>query len=110
MCPVGRGRPSQGDFVVPGKIQGKVVAITESGALVTDISAAALREAPTDESVLVSCDEHETCGIYPAEHGQPDSTFLAYIGPRDCLELDIVGVGAGPMLGIRVGQSVTVKW
>lgn len=93
-----------------GKIEGKIVAITESGGLVTDISAEQLRSAPRDESVLVSCDEHETCGIYPAEHGQPEATFLAYINSNGVLELDIVGVGAAPMLGIRVGQAVVVKW
>ena len=107
---VGAGRGSKGEFAVPGKIEGKVVAITDSGALVTDISAQDLRAAPTDESVLVSCDEHETCGIYQADHNQPEATFLAYIGVRGVLELDIVGVGAGPMLGIRVGHPVVVKW
>ena len=95
---------------MPGKIQGKVVAITEAGALVTDITADQLKETPTDESVLVACDEHETCGIYPANHGQPKATFLAFLGPTGFLQLDIVGVGAGPMLGIRVGEKVVVKW
>ena len=95
---------------MPGKIQGKVVAITAAGGLVTDISAEQLRGAPTDESVLVSCDEHETCGIFPTDHGQPEATFLAYLGPSGALELDIVGVGAAPMLGVRVGEKVVVKW
>lgn len=95
---------------MPGKIQGKVVAITPAGALVTDITAEQLKAAPTDESVLVACDEHETCGIFPTDHGQPEATFLAYLGPGGCLELDIVGVGAGPMLGVRVGETVVVKW
>lgn len=95
---------------MPGKIQGKVVAITAAGALVTDITAEQLRVAPTDQSVMVSCDEHETCGIYPADHGQPEATFLAFVGITGVLQLDIVGVGAGPMLGIRVGEKVTVTW
>lgn len=95
---------------MPGEIQGKVVEITPSGGLVTDIAADQLREAPTDESVIVSCDEHETSGIFSADHKQPEATFLAFLGPRGVLELDIVGIGAGPLLGIRVGEKVVVKW
>ena len=63
-----------------GKIEGKVVEITPSGSLVTDISAAQLQETPRDESVIVACDEHETSGIFPAEHGQPEATFRVIDG------------------------------
>ena len=95
---------------MPGKIDGKVVAITEEGNLVTDISADQLAEVPRGDQVLVRCDEHETVGIHPADHDEPEFTFLATLGPSGCLELSIVGESASSMLGIREGEAVLIKW
>ncbi len=96
--------------VVPGKIEGKVVSITAEGNLVTDISDEQLATAPRDDRVVVRCDEHETVGIHPPDHGEPEFTFLAFIGPSGFVELAIVGVSASGMLGIREGESVLIKW
>ncbi len=93
-----------------GKIQGSVVSVTASGSLVTDITADQLREAPRDERTQVRCDEHFTQGIFPPTHGEPEMTFLAVLGNSGPLQLEIVGENASLMLGIRVGQRVTVEW
>ena len=87
-----------------------MVSVTEAGNLVTDITAEQLRDAPRDESVAVRCDEHETCGIFGRDHGEPESTFLAILDPAGALELEIVGDSASLMLGIRVGEKVVVEW
>ena len=93
-----------------GKIQGSVVAVTAAGSLVTDITAEQLRDVPRDERTQVRCDEHFTQGIFPPTHGEPEMTFLAVLGDSRPLQLDIVGESASLMLGIRVGQQVTVEW
>lgn len=93
-----------------GRIQGKIVAVGDTGNLVTDITTEQLRHAPTDLRVHVVCDEHETFGIFPADHGQPESTFIATIGSRGVLELEIVGLSAQDMLGVRLGEAVVVEW
>lgn len=93
-----------------GKIEGQIVSVTEAGNLVTDITEQQLKDAPRDERVSVKCDEHETNGIYPLDHGQPDFTFLAQIGSGGHLELVIVGDNARLMLGLRVGEKVVVQW
>lgn len=92
------------------RIEGKVVAISAQGNLITDITSEQLQRAPTDERVRILCDEHETVGIFQAGHSEPESTFLALIGPQGALELEIVGLSASEMLGIRVGEKVAVEW
>ncbi len=95
---------------MPGKIEGKVVSITEEGNLVTDLSEKQLAEVPRGDQVTVRCDEHETVGIHPADHNEPEFTFLAILGPSGYLELAIVGVSASGMLSIREGESVLIRW
>ena len=92
------------------RIEGKVASITEAGNLVTDITSDQLRQAPRDQSVTVRCDEHETNGIFDVGHEEPESTFLARVGSSGCLELEIVGLSAAIMLGIRTGEKVEVLW
>ena len=93
-----------------GRIEGTVASVSESGNLVTDITAEQLADAPTDEQVTIRCDDHETNGIFPADHDQPEATLLAVLGPSGCLELEIVGDSARIMLGVSVGQKVEVVW
>jgi S-adenosylmethionine hydrolase len=95
---------------VPGKIEGTVVAYSDGGNLVTDIPHDRLRTVPAGGSVSVVCDEHETVGIYPPDHKEPDFTLLAMLGPSGFLELAIVGESAKSMLGVRLGEKVLVKW
>ena len=93
-----------------GRIEGTVVSITDAGSLVTDIKADQLKGVPTDDSVAIVCDGHETNGIFSADHDQPEATFLALIGASGKLELEIVGLSASAMLGIRGGERVVVTW
>jgi S-adenosylmethionine hydrolase len=93
-----------------GRIEGKVVSVTEAGNLVTDISAEQLRNAPRTEQTVVKCDEHETRGLFTPDHQEPPCTFLAVVNPANQLELSIVGDSARDMLGLRPGTTVTVEW
>jgi S-adenosylmethionine hydrolase len=95
---------------VPGKVHGKVVAFSDQGNLVTDITAAQLADAPRDERLTVRCDEHETNCLFESGHQQPDSTLIAVIGASARLELEIVGDSAKLMLGVPLGEKVEVTW
>jgi hypothetical protein len=95
---------------VSGRIEGSVVAITPEGDLVTSISSEQLRGAPRDPSALISCGEHETVGIFPPDHQEAPMTFLDILKEGDPLKPVIVGDSAKMMLGISVGETVTVKW
>jgi len=92
------------------KIEGIVVEINETGDLITDITAEKLKGAPADESVRIHFDGHETVGIHTLEHSEPEMTLLALIGKSGKLEITITGISVSDMLGIRVGEKVTVKW
>lgn len=93
-----------------GKVEGKIVAFTEQGNAVTDIAVESLAAAPRDTSVAIRCDEHETAGLFTADHSEPEMTLLALLGSSGFLELTIVGDSAKIMLGVRVGDAVKVKW
>ena len=95
---------------MPRSIEGKVVSISEGGNLVTDIPCADLAEAPRDSAVSIRCDEHETVGLFTAGHSEPEMSFLALLGDSGFLELTIVGDSAKMMLGVRVGERVSVQW
>ncbi len=93
-----------------GRIEGKIVGFSDSGDLLTDITADQLKYAPRDEHVRILCDEHETVGIFEANHGQPDATFLALLNAQGSLELRIVGMSARELLGIPLGERILVQW
>jgi S-adenosylmethionine hydrolase len=95
---------------VANRIDGSVTAIDSFGNLVTNITREQLAGVPTDESVTISCDEHETQGIFTAYAEQPPMTLIALIGSTDCLELAIVGDSAAIMLGVKAGTPVAVRW
>ena len=97
-------------MTVANRIDGEVTAIDSLGNLVTNISREMLAEAPTDESVGVFCDEHETRGIFQAHAEQPAMTLIAVVGSNDCLELAIVDDSAKLMLAVGVGTPVQVRW
>ncbi len=65
---------------------------------------------PTDESVIITCDEHETQGIFATYSDQPPMTFMAHVGSTGRLELAIVDENASAMLGVTVGAPVRVSW
>ena len=91
-------------------LEGQVVSVTEEGDLVTDIAVSALAATPRDEQVTIHCDGHVTSGIYPAQHDQPEMTFIAIEGTSGFLELALVGDNASRFLGIKPGANVLLKW
>jgi S-adenosylmethionine hydrolase len=99
-----------GAVKVANRIDGQVTAIDSFGNLVTDITREMLAGVPTDETVGVFCDDHETRCIFNAYADQPPMTLIALIGSNDCLELAIVDDSAKIMLGVKVGTPVQVKW
>ena len=95
---------------MPGKIEGAVVAYGPTGNLVTDIPHDRLRGVPAGDGVKIVCDEHETVGIYTADHQEEPSTLMAVLGESGFLELTIVGDSAKMMLGVGLKEKITVKW
>jgi len=69
-----------------------------------------LAGAPVDDSVTISCDEHETVGIFTTYADQPEMTLIALVGSSGQLELAIVNDSAAAMLGVGEGTKVTVCW
>jgi S-adenosylmethionine hydrolase len=95
---------------VPNRIDGEVIEVDSFGNLITNITRDMLHGVPTNDLVLVSCDEHETQGIYATYSDQPPMTFMAHVGSTGRLELAIVDENASAMLGVRVGAPVRVSW
>ena len=54
--------------------------------------------------------DHETTGIFKTYADQPEMTLIALVGSSGYLELAIVNDSAKIMLGVGVGERVTVKW
>ena len=98
-----------GNAGVPGKIEGTVVAYGPTGNLVTDIPNDRLASI-SSVGATVTCDEHETVGIYPADHPEEPCTLMAVLGAGGFLELTIVGESAKIMLGVSLREKVVVKW
>lgn len=96
--------------VVSQTLTGKVVEVDATGNLVTDIPSERLRGAPSDASLRVVVDEHETFGLYPAEHSQPPMTLVAIAEGNKPLTIVLVDDSASAMLGVRVGAMVEVHW
>ena len=92
------------------EIKGRVSSVDDSGRLVSDISIDQVADTPRDESTIVRFGDHETVGLHPAEHDQPPSTMVACLGKSGFIEIEIVGVSLSDMLGIKVGEPVTIKW
>lgn len=93
-----------------GKLKGKVVEINDSGDLVTDIAVSDLEQAPRDNSLKIQVDEHETFGLYPAEHQQPSMTLVAIAGEDGPVKITLVDDSATAMLGVQVGAEVKIAW
>jgi S-adenosylmethionine hydrolase len=95
---------------VSGKLEGTIVSVGDTGNLISDIPVARLDGVPTDERTTVSCDEHQTIGLFPPEHDQPQMTLIALLGSSGFLELSLVGDSARSMLGVREGEKIVVQW
>lgn len=95
---------------VSGTLSGKVVEVDDSGSLITDINAESLNGAPQDASLRIVVDEHETYGLFPADHSQPSMTLVAVVGESGPIKIELVGDSASAMLGVQVGASVELFW
>lgn len=95
---------------VANKITGEIVSIDSFGNLVTNITREMLADVPTDDTVAVRCDDHETRCIFATYAEQPPMTLVAVIGSNDQLELAIVDDSAKIMLGVTIGTPVEVSW
>ena len=91
-------------------VEGSVARIGESGQLISDITDEQLENTPRDGDTLVRFGGHETQGLFSADHGQPESTMVAYVGEGGSLEIEIVGVSLSDMLGIKAGEKISVSW
>jgi S-adenosylmethionine hydrolase len=92
------------------KIAGRVQSIDSFGNLITDISASTLENIPRGETTIITCDEHQTHGIFNTYADQPEMTLIALVGSSGQLELAIVGESAAMMLGVKAGTTVTITW
>lgn len=99
-----------GAVKVANRITGEIVSVDSFGNLITNITRDMLADVPTDESVSIRCDDHETRQIFAAYAEQPPMTLVAVIGSNDQLELAIVNDSAKIMLGVDVGTPVEVVW
>lgn len=97
-------------IILPRTIKGSVESIDSFGNLITDVTEQMLADVPRDERVRITCDEHETLGIFRTYSDQPPATLMALVGSHGKLELAIVGDSAAAMLGIRTGMPVKVSW
>lgn len=95
---------------VPNRIEGEVIEVDSFGNLITNITRAMLDGVPDGDSVIITCDEHETQGIFATFSDQPPMTFMAHVGSTGRLELAIVDENASAMLGVKVGAPVCVSW
>jgi S-adenosyl-L-methionine hydrolase (adenosine-forming) len=95
---------------VPNRIEGEVIEVDSFGNLITNITKAMLEGVPGGDSVLITCDEHETMGIFATFSDQPPMTLMAHVGSTGRLELAIVDENASAMLGVKVGAPVCVTW
>jgi S-adenosylmethionine hydrolase len=95
---------------VPNRIEGEVIEVDSFGNLITNITRAMLDGVPSRDSVIVTCEEHETQGIFATFSDQPPMTLMAHVGSTGRLELAIVDENASAMLGVKVGATVRVTW
>jgi S-adenosyl-L-methionine hydrolase (adenosine-forming) len=95
---------------VANQINGEVIEVDSFGNLITNITSEMLQGTPTNESVTVTCDEHETQGIFTTYSDQPPMTLVALVGSGNKLELAIVDDNASIMLGVKKGAPVRVSW
>ena len=96
--------------ILADRIEGEIVAVDTFGNLITNITREMLAGVPVDDSVTISCDEHETVGIFTTYADQPEMTLIALVGSSGQLELAIVNDSAAVMLGVGEGTKVTVCW
>lgn len=91
-------------------LEGCVESISSAGDLITDISVQGAQEAPNLHEVKIQVGPHETIGIYTPDHNEPDGTLIAIQNAEGLIEVGITGMNISEMLGIQVGEKVTLSW
>ncbi len=103
-------KSSEGSTALSNRIDGKVASCDSVGNLITDIANDSVAGLVGDENVTVKFGAHETFGIFPAEHGEPNATLVASLGETGFVKIEIVGISLRDMLGIKEGVEVAVAW
>lgn len=91
-------------------LEGRVESLGANGDLITNIAVASCSEALKLNEVKVQVGPHETVGIHPADHNEPDATLIAIAGAEGFVQIGITGINISEMLGIKVGEKVTISW
>ena len=91
-------------------IEGCVQSLNDAGDLVTDISNQQCTEIDPLDQAKVAVGGHETIGIYPTDHNEPESTLIAVQGTSGHIEVGITGMNMSQMLGLAVGEKVKITW
>lgn len=92
-------------------LRGVVIAIDESGDLITDIQQDQWSPLPAGVTTRVVIDgEHETFGIHPPDSSLEPMTLAAVGEPGKPLRICLLGDSAAGMLGVRRGAPITIHW
>lgn len=104
------GATTVGGQALPHCVEGQVSAIGQNGSLVTNIREEQLSGAPRDDRISVQFAGHQTFGLFDLSHDQPESTMVAKLGDTGTVEIEIVGLSLSELLGIKMGESVKIRW
>ena len=91
-------------------LEGQVESLGPQGDLITNIAIDSCANAPNLQEVKVQIGPHETIGIHSPDHQEPEATLIAVAGRDGFVEIGITGMNISEMLGIRVGEKVTISW
>lgn len=103
-------KSNEGSTALSNRIDGTIASCDSAGNLVTDIPNDSVAGLVGDENVSVKFGDHETFGIFPTDHGEPDATLVASLGESGFVQIEIVGISLSDMLGIKAGVKVAVGW
>lgn len=103
-------KTEEGSTALSNQIDGEVASCDSTGNLVTNIPNDSVAGLVGDENVSVKFGDHETFGIFPTDHHEPDATLVASLGESGCVQIEIVGISLSDMLGIKPGVKVAVAW
>ncbi len=92
------------------EIHGMVVSFDTFGNLITDISGGMLEEAGSSSSLQIKCGAHVVREMVRAYGRGVAGSLVALVGSSGLLELAVVNGSAAQMLGVEVGDEVTVTW
>ena len=103
-------KSDEGSTALSNQIDGEVTSCDSAGNLITNVANDSVAGLVGDETVSIKFGDHETFGIFPIDHGEPDATLVASLGESGCLQIEIVGISLSDMLGIKPGIQVAIAW